>query len=65
MGLDCMAWKDESRMGQGKWKFEYTVRVMQIGLRARIGKCVGFRKDKRDLASTCKKLRPFNCPVSP
>ena len=39
------------------------VRVVQTGLRARIGKRVGFRKDKRDLASTCKKLRPFDCPV--
>ena len=26
MDLDCMAWQDESRMGQGKWKFEYTIR---------------------------------------
>ena len=41
------------------------VRVVQTGLRARIGKRAGFRKDKRDLASTCKKLRPFDCPVSP
>ena len=41
------------------------VRVVQTGLRARIGKHAGFRKDKRDLASTCKKLRPFYCPVSP
>ena len=41
------------------------VRVVQIGLRARIGKRAGSRKDKRDLASTCKKLCPFDCPVSP
>ena len=41
------------------------VRVVQTGLRARIGKCAGFQKDKWDLASTCKKLRPFDCPVSP
>ena len=41
------------------------VRVVQTGLRARIGKRAGFRKDKWDLASTCKKLCPFDCPVSP
>ena len=42
------------------------VRVMQKrGWQARIGKCVGFQSDKWDLASTCKKLHPFNCPVSP
>ena len=54
--LDCYGWRI-ALLG--------VVRVMQIGLQARIGKCVGFRKDKWDLASTCKKLRPFNCPVSP
>ena len=35
------------------------------GLWARIGKCTGFQKDKWDLASTCKKLCPFDCPISP
>ena len=44
---------------------KHSVRVMQIGLWARIGKRAGFQKDKWDLASTCKKLRPFDCPVSP
>ena len=35
------------------------VKVLELckkGLQARIGKCVGFRNDKRDLTSTCKKL---------
>ena len=39
MGLDCMAWQDDSRMGQGKWTFEYIIRVMQIA-----GGWTGIRK---------------------
>ena len=48
--------------------FIYVVVVLELckkGLQDGIGKCAGFQNDKWDLTSTCKKLHPFNCPVSP
>ena len=43
MDLDCMAWQEESRMGQGKWKFKYTIRVVPIARGGTgIRKCVDF-----------------------
>ena len=47
---------------------EYFISLLESckkGLQARIGKCMGFLNDKWDLASTCKKLHPFDCPVGP
>ena len=66
--MDSTQCRCRKHCSSGDWKGGESggsVRVVQIGLRARIGKCAGFRKDKWDLASTCKKLRPFDCPVSP
>ena len=61
----CIGFIHPSNSPQGAPILFVHVRVMQKGLWARIRKHVGFRSDKWDLASTCKKLRPFDCLVSP